>query len=175
MASSSGVKLVLDLNPQRDENTRWNFGKILRWANSMEQVINNVTTIINQPGTTQTLVFPAQIDLVYPFVVGPSVDIVPGGYDFKGGIIGFQVTYGVMRCDPDMAAPTADTSFILQNDATIPTSSSTLTFASGSYEARGALAVMIQPGQRLWIKAPASLNGLQNLIRISLYAEALAP
>ena len=124
-------------------------------------VIRNNITIINNPplGTN----FPYSVHRAYPFVLTGSLVVPPTGWDLLPATA-YRITYCEMHCDPEAAAPSANTSITLQNMATFPTATAIVTFASGTKRAvNSSMALQITASQRLFMKFPATLNGLQNL------------
>lgn len=117
------------------------------------------------PGAGVTL--PPGRSLPYPFVVTPSIVFPPDGVTLFGATP-YRVTFCEIHTDPEAAACTANTTFTVQNAPSLPTATGGVTIASGSRRGAAAMNVPIGAGQRLYIKAPAALNGAQNLWLINL-------
>lgn len=99
--------------------------------------------------------------------ISPSDQLFPNGVpiDFTHGV---KVTRAFLQFDPVITASAA-TTFTLQNQATTPTSSGTVTVASGaSFGQSTTLGVTVPAGGRLYVKSPAALNNLQNLFAIRI-------
>jgi hypothetical protein len=104
--------------------------------------------------------------LSYPFVVMPSANLYPNGLDVFAGA-GGTINFAEIVCDPDAAAPTADTTFLLGTNSA-GTGGFGVTIASGTRRGVASGTLVMLPGQRLYILAPAALNGCQNLYCIHL-------
>ncbi len=110
--------------------------------------------------------------LSYPFAIFANDQFFPNGCP-----IDFQRAVRIKRCliqaDPSLTASAA-TTFTLGNAASSPTSSGTVTIASGaSHGISTTLGVTINAGQRLFIRSPSALNNIQNVYLIRLEWESI--
>lgn len=148
---------------------------IEKLARKLDQLANHVTAkttqnviYITNPNPPTVENFPYTVSLSYPFVVLASAQLFPDGLDLLNGVA-YKVVYAEMVCDPDAQPPTANTTFTIQNAATSPTSTGTVTFTTGSRRASSAtIVVNVAAGQRLYIQAPSALNSLQTPYSIRL-------
>jgi len=114
---------------------------------------------------------PYTLTLAYPFFVTASAQLWPDGVDL---LIGqdYLVTRAEIHADPTGPTASALTTFTVQNHRTAPTSAGFITFAVGARVAREeGITVLFQGDQKLYMKAPAALNGISNLRTILLRIE----
>ena len=152
--------------------------KIHAKIDSLEGLIQGITGPSGPPGPagpsgadgSNPNVLPAFRSLPYPFVVSSGIVFPPDGVTLLGPTP-YRVTFCEIHCDPEGPAATGATTFTVQNAASSPTSTGGVTIASGGRRGAASINVAISSGQRLYIKAPASLNGVQNLWLINLGLE----
>ncbi len=120
------------------------------------------TTIINNNSGGGTRLSPS-----YPLPLFGGEDLFPGGLDLGFGRA-VKITKCEMHADPAVTA-SASTTFTLQNQASSPTSTGTVTFALGSRVARSlTLGVRLGSTERLHLIAPAAVNGIQGINTVNL-------
>jgi len=146
---------------------------VLELSRTSSTIVRNNVQLITINNTTVTATLPAHVQFSYPFPVSASAHLFPDGVLVLAGS-GFKVTSAEIVSDPISGPASAATSFTIQNALTSPTSSGTVTIPSGSRTGRTqSLAITFLAGQKLYIKAPAALNKIQNLYRIDIGLESL--
>lgn len=153
--------------------TRLAIEKILRRMDDLESLIERSVGVNGTPGPAGPAganggSFPVPYNLPYPFVVAASTVFPPDGVRPLGSSVAYRVRYVEIHADPEGPTASADTTFLVQNAASSPTSTGGVTIASGSRSGTAIISVAVTAGQRLYIKAPASLNGVQNLWLVTL-------
>lgn len=134
-------------------------------TSSLDKPTNQVSNVFNniQGGLTPQ-------NVPYPFSLEESSDLYPDGLDPLFGvpctIVGME-----LLCDPTFTAPTADVTFVVQNAATSPTSSATITVSAGTRRGTNFnMNVSFNANQRLHILTPSDLHGLQDTYVIRFLA-----
>jgi hypothetical protein len=128
----------------------------------------------NQPGGTTIVNNFAGANTAHysmPIVIDPSMQLFPDGMPVQF-TTAVKIKRAFMDCDRGTPA-TAPTTFTFQNQFSGPTSTGTVTFATGATFAQSTtLGVVIGLGQKLYVKAPAALNDVQRINNIHIEYES---
>lgn len=123
------------------------------------------------PGANGSSAGTVIINLPYPFVLRVSSQLFPGGIVPYFGLA-CRVTGADVKCDPTAAVASANVDFSIQNDATSPSVSGTVRILSGARQGYTTdIDIPFGVDEKLYIKTPASLGGIQNLYLFRLRVE----
>lgn len=129
---------------------------------------DNITIINNPPAGGGTL--PNVVTLAYPQVIASLAEFFPSGWVAPFGVP-WKIVSAFMQADTQ-SPPFGAVTFTFKNELSSPSSSGALTFAINQTSASGAVNVLFSAGQRLYIRAPSVLSGLENIYVITFRAEA---
>lgn len=156
-------ELLASFTKVQDLAARRSFEEVKEIVRKLESLIEAST---NKHSVLQQIGAEGDVWLSYPFALFGNDQLWPDGIEIGAPC---RIIEAEVVSDPTGGPASADTTFILKNKPSSPTSAGPLTILSGQRRGiNSSLGVKFAVGQRLYVDAPASPGTIQNLYTLRI-------